>query len=205
MIVNYSTDGYLKGMERLKDSLNGYDVTCFTDETLDIIPHSENPYAFKINAIEAAKKLDNIVLWLDASVYAVKDIAPVFKWLKKKGIFLEAAGHKVGNWCNGFTLDYFGITRHEAMQMRMFAAGYVGFDFTSSISIEFFEKWKQSMLAGCFKGSWEDHRHDMTAGSIIANQMGLVSRYSPVQHFFAYIGEGYTKPKSTAVFHLQGI
>lgn len=205
-IVNYSTLEYYNGQKRLQQSLSmhsSYDA--FLGFTEGLASHKENPYAFKIDAIEIAKKTYDKVLWLDASVYAVKDISPVWTWLNDKGIFMEACGHMVGNWCNDFTLNYFGITRDEAMTMPMFAAGYVGFDFTNKISIEFFERWKQSMLAGCFKGSWENHRHDMSAGSIIANQMGLVNKYSPSGQFFAYIGNGYPPPQESAVLHLQGI
>lgn len=211
-IVNFSTEQFIDGVERLCDSLGnetdneGETILLYSKyEYLQAPSHSDNPYAFKIYAIEHARDAYNQILWLDASVYAVKDISPVWDWLTNKGIFLEEAGHMVGNWCNDYTLNYFGITRKQAMQMPMFAAGYVGFDFTNPISIEFFARWKESMLNGCFKGSWKDHRHDMTAGSIIANQMNLVNLYSPGGQFFSYIGEGFEKPKPTAVFHLQGI
>lgn len=89
--------------------------------------------------------------------------------------------------------------------MPMFAAGYCGFDFRRPESIEFFAQWKEAMLNGCFKGSWEDHRHDMTCGSIIAYKLGLVPKYSSGGQFFAYMGEGYGKPASTACFYLYGI
>lgn len=207
-IVNYSTPEYIKGQNRLWATISHHSkIPVVTYQDLQEIgspEHSQNPYAFKLYAIEHAQKLGfKKILWLDASVYAVKDCTPVFDWLDEKGIFMEDSGHQVGNWCNEFTLNYFGITKDEALKMRMFAAGYVGFDFTNKISIEFFARWKQSMLDGCFKGSWADHRHDMTAGSIIANQMGL--SYSFHGQFFSYIGEVYGEPKETSVFHLKGL
>lgn len=208
-IVNYSTPEYYKGQQRLYESFSGqcdFSAIMLKERDLQAPKQSENPYAFKIHSIEYAASLDyNPILWLDASVYAIKDVQPVFDWLTDKGIFMEEAGHMVGNWCNDFTLNYFGITREEAMQMPMFAAGYVGFDFTNPISVTFFSRWKKAMLDGCFKGTWKDHRHDMTAGSIIANQMGLTNLFSPGGQFFAYIGEAYGQPKETAVFNLQGL
>jgi hypothetical protein len=61
------------------------------------------------------------------------------------------------------------------------------------------------MLAGMFKGDWTEHRHDMSVGSIIANQMGLVSKYSKGGNFFAYIGDGYGQPGPNVCFHLRGL
>ena len=88
--------------------------------------------------------------------------------------------------------------------MPMFAAGYCGFDFTHGLAQEFFAEWKESMLNGCFKGSWSDHRHDMTCASIIANKHDMVKDYSSGGQYFAYIGEVYGTPLPTVVGHLIG-
>lgn len=210
VIVNLiNNDGYLSGQERLKEAVKIYTdipLFTFTSESEVLSPlHKDNPYAFKIYAIEEARRQGyNKILWLDASVFPVKDITPVFDWLTEKGIFLEEAGHYAGTWSPQYVLDYFGITKEQAMQMPMFAAGYCGFDFNNPISIEFFAEWKESMLNGMFKGSWQDHRHDMTCGSIIANNRGLLPLFSPGGQFFAYIGESFGEPKESVCFHLKG-
>lgn len=205
-IVNLATSKFWGGQERLRQSLVGYDVITFQHETQINAPlHTDNPYAFKIYAIESARdKGYDQVLWLDASVYAVNDPKPVFDWIDKHGYFMEEAGHYVGQWCNDQTLAFFGITREKAMTMPMFSAGFVGLDFRSETAVTFFSRWKNAMLNGMFKGDWSNHRHDLTCGSIIANQMGLVSSYSPGGNFFAYIGPGYGEPKESVVFHLKG-
>lgn len=204
-IVNLATKKYWGGQDRLKSSISGYDIITFSHEAEINAPlHTVNPYAFKIYAIEhAISKKYNKVLWLDASVYAVKDPKPVFDWISKRGYFMEEAGHYVGQWCNDQTLNYFGITREEAMKMPMFSAGFVGFDFRQEIAREFFARWKNAMLNGMFKGDWSNHRHDMSAGSIIANQMGLT--YSKGGTYFSYVGPGYGEPSETSVFHLKGM
>lgn len=206
-VVNYSTEGFFNGQDRLIHSLKGYvDVYLFNPDNLECPSHQDNPYSFKIYAIEQMiKEGYTQILWLDASVYAIKDPTPVFDWLKEKGIFLEESGHLTGDWSPDYVLKYFGITKDEAMKMPTFSAGFTGLDFTNPISIEFFAKWKQSMLDGMFKGDWETHRHDLTCGSIIANQMGLVPLYSPVCQFFYPIGCGYEGDLSKVVFHLQGL
>lgn len=214
-IVSLATgpERYHLGLRRLEDSTREF---CTTDqiatdfyagvEPVGAPSHDLNPYAFKVYAIQQARDAGfNQVLWLDACHVQVKSALPVFDWLTEKGIFLEEAGHLVGSWCNEYTLRYFGISREEAMKMPMFAAGYCGFDFRRPESIEFFAEWKESMLNGCFKGSWIDHRHDMTCGSIIANKRGLVPKYSPGGQFFAYVGPAYVQHLPTACFHLYGL
>jgi hypothetical protein len=211
-IVNLVTnhEAYKIGQTRLVNSLSHHftgDVHYFIGEhSVGAPPHLENPYAFKVYAIEKVREMGyDQVLWLDASIYAVKEVTPVFEWLTEKGIFLEEAGHWAGTWSPPYVLDYFSITREEAMRMPMFAAGYCGFDFRRSESIDFFSEWKEAMLNGMFKGGWDISRHDMTSGSIIANKNGLLPLYSPGGQFFAYIGEAYGHPKETVVFHLKGV
>lgn len=206
-----NNDGYSAGKDRLagimREKHRDFGFFGYNSEVQVGAPlHKENPYAFKIYAIEAVRNLGfDQILWCDASVYPVKDITPVFDWLTKKGIFLEEAGHLCGTWSPQYVLDYFGITKDEAMQMPMFAAGYCGFDFRNPISVEFFAEWKEAMLNGMFKGGWDVTRHDMVCGSIIANKRGLLPLYSPGGQFFAYIGESFGVPKESVCFHLQGL
>lgn len=211
-IVNLVTnnEAYIDGQKRLseslKDKFSGDVFTFIGEESVDAPPHSDNPYAFKVYAIEKVREMGyDQILWLDASVYAVKPVQPVFDWLTDKGIFLEEAGHWAGTWSPDYVLNYFGITKEQAMAMPMFSAGFCGFDFRRPESIEFFAEWKESMLNGIFRGTWNVSRHDMSCGSIIANKMGLFPSYSKGGHFFSYIGGGYSEPSETSVFHLQGL
>lgn len=210
-IVNLATDRYILGQNRLRQSLidnnlNGDFFGFVGEESVGSPSHLDNPYAFKIYAINKVKEMGYTkILWLDASVYAVKNVQPVFDWLEDKGIFMEEAGHWAGSWCNDETLEYFGITREQAMQIPMYSAGGSGFDFEKHNSINHFNFWHQSMSNGLFKGSWNDHRHDMSCGTLVANQLGLTNLYSKAGHFLCYIGQGYNAPSETAVFHLQGL
>lgn len=210
-IVNLVTQKYIIGQQRLKQSLIdvNYDGDFFGfvgEESVGSPKHTENPYAFKIYAINKVRELGYTkILWLDASVYAVKNVQPVFDWISEKGIFMEAAGHLCGSWANENQLNYFKITREEAMLMPMFSAGFVAFDFENEVATMFYNIWQKSMLDGAFIGSWENSRHDMTCGSIIANKMGLNKLYSQCGYLFSYIGSAFNTPNETAVFHLQGL
>lgn len=210
-IVNLATERYIAGQNRLKQSLidnnfNGDFFGFVGEESVGSPSHLENPYAFKIYAINKVREMGYTkILWLDASVYAVKNVQPVFDWLEDKGIFMEEAGHWAGSWANEFQLSYFNVTREEAMKMPTYSAGFSGFDFENQISVTHFNNWEQSMLDGAFKGSWENSRHDLLAGSVIANLSNITNLYSSGGQFFAYVGQGYTEPKETAVFHLAGL
>ncbi len=212
-IVNLVTSGvqrYMTGQRRLDESLHehaqGVDYYLFTNESEVGAPlHSENPYAFKLYAIQKVREMGyKRILWVDASVVAVKPVMPIFDWIKEKGIFFEHSGWAAGQWTNDETLKYFGITRDEAMKMPMYSAGFSGFDFDNPISIEFFAEWKEAMFNGKFKGSWDNHRHDMSCGSIIANKRELTHLYAQCTEFFSYIGPGYT-PNPDSIFQLIGL
>jgi hypothetical protein len=216
-IVNLATDTprYVQGQNRLAKSLiqvadqygDRFSVHLHVGEDAVGAPrHSDNPYAFKVHAIRKLRDMGyRQVFWLDASVVAVKSLDPLWKRLGERGVFMETAGHWAGTWCNDYTLKYFGMTRQEAMQVPMFAAGYIGIDFSNPVGQEFFAHWNEAMLNGCFKGGWEDHRHDMTCASLIAHKMGITSLYGEGGEFFAYIGQAYGEPKPSAVCHLIGL
>lgn len=200
---------YRQGLARLSDSLrNNFDGDFFgyTDERQVGAPlHGDNPYAFKIYAIEKVREMGYTqILWLDSSCYAVAPVQPVFDVIEQQGYIMQEAGHYVGDWCNDFTLEYFGLNRDEAKKMLMYGnAGFLGLNFNSHKAESFFEAWEESMLAGCFIGSWDNHRHDMTCGSIIANRIGM--HYKKGDEWLQY-GGIYDKPANdTIIFKAQGI
>lgn len=185
---------YVQNMARLSESLrNNFDgdfLGFIGDKSLDCEPHSENPYAFKIAAFKVAidKGYKN-VMWLDTSCFAIKNVQPVFDEIENEGFIFQEAGHYVGKWTNDFTLNYFGLTRNEANEMIMIGnAGFLGLDFSKSMPKDFFNKWDKAMQAGCFKGSWEDHRHDMSCSSIIINQMGIMHVAKKGDEWLQYAG-----------------
>lgn len=222
-IINFATGHYIKGQERLRQSLvdQGFDgeFMGWTHESQIGAPaHSLNPYAFKCYAFDQAlargyKK----ILWVDASVWAVKPLDPIWSSLEEKGYMKEYAGHLVGTWSSDTQLQYFGITRDEAMDLPMHAnGGFFALDFDVPIAVEFFNRWKKAMLDGQFIGPWTNKnnevsadprcqgtRHDMTCGSIIANQLGMTAY--PRDTLMAYIGDVYGTPPETAVMHAQGL
>lgn len=207
-IVNFATNGFKRGQNRLSRSLGDYNHILFTDYVQIKSPtHEKSPYEFKVHAIDHALKQDDIVLWCDASLFLVGDLTKIEKIIQEDGYFMEEAGHYAGRWTNEHSRSYFKVTDQEMFLgtggITFFSAGLLGLNRNSAVAMEFFKQWKESAKAGCFKGSWNDHRHDMTAGSIIAQRLGM--KYQRGGSHMAYLGEGYSQPEPGAVFHLQGI
>lgn len=207
IVVNFATGSYKKGQKRLSDSLNGHKQLMLSDYvSLGSPHHLDSPYQFKIHAIETAWNHDPIVLWCDSSLWRVGDISVIENLILKDGYFMSEAGHWVGSWTNQYTRDYFQLTPEEAKVpggLFMFSAGLLGLDMNNPLAFDFFTQWKQSALAGCFRGSYTDHRHDMTCASIIASRLGM--KYQRGGQHMSYLGPGYSKPEANTVFFLQGV
>jgi hypothetical protein len=210
VIINLATGRYLKGQERLKQSVQRYSpkipVMSWQNEfQISGCPkHSVNPYAFKPYAfIEALKKDYDVVFWMDASCYLIKDIQPILDIVERDGYFMHEAGHWTGSWANDNSLAYFRLTREEAMTMPMFTAGCFGLNLKSEIGATFLSQWLDAANAGAFKGSHADHRHDMACGSIIANRLGMKFQFG--EHYLEYKAPETPEKNETVIIGLQGL
>jgi hypothetical protein len=220
-IVNFSDATFLKGQQRLRKSLldNNYqgDIIFFNHfEEVGSKPHSEVPYQFKVYAIEKVRQLGyDIILYCDASLFAVKDVMPVIHHIIEKGHLMEFCGFSAGQFGTDTCLNEFGVTRDEAMEIPLHSAGFTGLNFNNPKTTEFFKGWlKSAQEEISFKGDWNNinqqcskderclgHRHDQTTASIVAHQIGI-ERTNP--HFMQYKWEG-VELKEETVFYCQGI
>lgn len=147
-------------------------------------PHSVSPYAFKVYAIEYVRnKGYDIVIWLDSPARLIRPIDDWLREITNVGVYLQADGWKIGQWANDRCLQYFGLTRDEAMQMQNVYACIMAFDFRHPKTFTFFRKWKSACVEGIFKGNHKNdgrtesndercmgHRHDQSCAEIIAHQ-----------------------------------
>lgn len=220
-IVNFSTPQYARGQNRLRDSLKGRtdaDFIAFTSfDEIGSPTHSENPYAFKLYAIDKVRQMGyDQILWLDASAYAVGDVEKIFNLIRRNGHFMEEARHYASTWTNDRTLKYFGLTRDDATKIPLYSAGFTGLNFNNKTTQSFFSLWYVSMIDGMFRGEWhnrnktesrdtrcEGHRHDLSCASIIANQLGM--KYEKCGKYFQYAAPTDKPNQPTVVFFAQGI
>lgn len=213
---------YYQGLARLGDSLKDrFDGDFFGfmgEHSVGAPKHAENPYAFKLYALEAAidKGYDQI-LWVDSSVYAIKDVQPIFDIIDRQGYVMQDSGHYVGNWGSDIQLNAFNLNRDKAMGMRMYGnAGLLGLNIKSPIAMGFFIKWRHCMNIGLFKGHWTNEdkaesrderclgsRHDMVIGSILAHHFQM--SYHPGDQLLQYAAPEERPNNDSIIFFAQGI
>lgn len=199
-VVNLSTEKYRSGQERLVKSINGYDILTYRSESEVGAPlHKENNYAFKVySIIKAINEGYSQILWLDASIRAIKDITPIFDCIDKDGYFFQDSGWPNSRWTTDKAKEYFG---HNDGQML--SSGVLGLDITHSLAYKFFDLWSTSMLDGMFNGNWDNYRHDQTCASLIAHNLGM--KLQDGNTFFVYGKDDETTISDKTVLLADGI
>lgn len=178
---------YPRGQKRLKDSLihHGFnwDILTFDGWANDSYDKT-CPYNVKAAAIEEAiKKGYTHILWLDCSVWSVRNPNSIFDIINEQGYYFWKNGYNCAQECSDRCLSYFGVSRDEAEKWDIASTSMFGFNLTNPIGKEFAERWLKSAKNKVFNGSrfhdgqssdprflW--HRQDQSAASIILNQLG---------------------------------
>jgi hypothetical protein len=221
-IINFANGRYMIGQERLKKSLieHGFDgdfIGWQNENQIGSPPHKANPYAFKTHGFQKAFDQGyDMVVWLDASVVAVADIQPMWDKIESQGYIMQEAGHLCSTWCNDASLQHFGITRDKAQHFPMYGnAGFLGLNRHNEKAMDFFNQWHNASKIGAFIGSWDNknnsesrdtrckgHRHDMSCGSIIANQLKMKMESG---NEWLHYAPPTQQPKTNVIFHAQGV
>ena len=207
---------YPKGSERLRKSI------CETSPSVETLIYSgfpndvfvkSNPYNIKASAIfEASKRtiggFKESFLWADCSVWAIKDISPIFDIIERDGHYLLSSGYNAAQTCSDKCLDYFGFTRDEAEKIPDSSTMVFGLDLNTKIGEDFFIKFIRASYDGVFNGSREHdnqsqdprflfHRQDQSAATCIAHKLGM-KLHSFGEHV-AYDQDGVTPPESVVM------
>ena len=204
-VINFASGGwYERGQERLRSSLirTGFDGhTLFYRSEADIgaPPHQQCPYGFKPYLLQRAYERGyTSVLWADASVWAIRNITPMFEHIEREGhmLFVNCC---TGNWTSDACLKGFGLTRDEAMDITMLMGICMGFNLKHPLTLRFMREWLAKAQDGfSFPGAWTNHnhevsqdprvnghRHDQSVASILAWKMGM-ELIVPHETFFEY-------------------
>lgn len=199
-ILNVAVGGwYPRGQQRLFDSLQerGENATrLFWRDQLPTgcPPHDQAPYVFKPYAFQAAHALGfDQALWLDASVWMLRRLDPIWATIENDGCYLEPDGHVVGEWINELALDMLHLNRDQAMSIPLIEGKAIGLDFHDPAALEFLDEWTRLADAGAFNGPWTNdagaaspdprcrgHRHDISVASPLAIRFGL--KLQPGKH-----------------------
>lgn len=211
VIVNCGVNNwYSIGSERLERSLvfNGFagQLLFFKGEYPPNSPsHEENPYAFKIYAIEEAiKRGFKTILLLDSSFWNIKDCMPIFDIIAERGIFGFRTGYNCAQTCSDAALAWAGFTRDEAEHLPEIASGACGLRLDNPQGSAVYEMWKDGMEKGLFKNNrvhdisdsadsrFIHARQDQSIWSLAIHMAGLNVNDSD---YVAYYNSGYNKDK----------
>jgi hypothetical protein len=196
-IVSFGTGLYQPYLDRLRVSVRRHSphIPVFTYSDFAEIgspTHAENPYAFKVYAIEKVRAMGyRYVLWCDSILQLQKPIEPLLPQITARGVYLARDGWACGTWANDRALEAFGVSRDQAMDITSVWACFMAFDFAVPMAHEFCRQWKEAAEDGLFRGLHYDterrdsqdpryrgHRHDQTCAELIAYRIGI----SPAAH-----------------------
>ena len=196
-VINFASGSWFaRGQARLKESFlsHGYDGDFLLyDDTseFDCPPHNEMPYAFKPYMFQKAIDMGyQQIIWCDAAIFLANDksLGRIYRQLDTNGYMLVLNGWNTGQWCSDAALPLLGITREESFKIPHIMANAMAFDVSSDRSKEFLRQYYEHAKDGSFRGAWTNeknqvsndprvmgHRHDQTAGSVIAWRLGMTN------------------------------
>jgi hypothetical protein len=122
---------YPKGQQRLLNSLRdtGYhgDIRLWNNEVINEHHDPLHPYTMKAAAfVEAQRRGFKNILWMDSSVWAIKNIMPLFDLIEREGMFFWKSGWNLAHTATDKDLQIGGFTRDEAEKLHECASGVVG-------------------------------------------------------------------------------
>lgn len=206
---------YPKGTQRLKRSLiyYGFNGDILAYETWpNMLFDINNPYNVKPSAFMEALDLGYThILWLDCSVWAIRDPNPIFDEINEKGYYFWSSGYNCAQVCSDACLDYFKVKRNDAEKMPDCSTSMFGLNLNNPTAKEFLRLWLLAAQEGAFNGSrlhdnqsqdprFLFHRQDQSAASIILNKLGM--KLTPPGVYSEYYTEN---PKKSTIFLMRGM
>lgn len=150
----YFLENYVKYQERMiksikKTSFSGDIIQRlggFPDITGGSLRLAHIPYAFKPAMFREARSLGyKRVFWLDCSYVALKDLDPIFDFIKERGYFAGyspfTSSYPASQACNEKITNYFSINQKDIDQIPHYWSGAVGLDFTSEAGNKILDAW----------------------------------------------------------------
>lgn len=183
--------GYVAGVDRLERSLlfNGWlgDTMFWRDYPEGSPKHEgEGQYNFKVYAFrQAIMKGYKVILWLDASFYAIADPMPIMDYINERGVYLFKSGYPLSATATDKLINHVGENRNNLVDVPEFASGAVGLNIDNPNGKLLFRSWEEYMAMGLFSGNrvhdyadsadpiFKFSRQDQSALSMITHKIGI--------------------------------
>jgi hypothetical protein len=210
--------GYVAGVDRLERSLlfNGWlGETMFWRNYPDGCPshRGQGQYNFKPFCFqEAFKRGHKIVLWCDASLYAIKDPMPIMDYVNDHGLYFFKSGYPLSATATDKLLKATNEKREDLTDVPEFATGCVGVNIENPNGNMFFEGWAYYMKNGLFGGNrvqdladssnplFKFSRQDQSAASMALHKMKITTSGED-KNWCSY----YPSETKDTIFFIKGI
>lgn len=211
---------YPTGQKRLVNSLVHHgcaaNIKTWTNDPISDIFDEECPYTIKAAAMQWVldQKKYTHVLWLDCSVWAIRNPNSFFDIINNDGYYFFRTGYNLAQSANDQALSYFGVNRDKAEQMHELASGVFGLNLEREEGMEFAKGFIEAAKDGVFHGSRlhdkqsEDprflfHRQDQTAASFLFHKLNFDKMHVLGEHV-DYQQDG-KKPNDSTCFLIRGL
>ena len=190
VLVSLATNSYWypKGMERLQASVRIHAPEVATafymgEDSVGAPRQDDASHAFKKFAIARAMRQNpdaQHFVWIDVSMWLVRDLEPLYRRLLTPGWFAASSGTDIGTWTMDHCFDEMNVKRDDYAARTMLASGF----FALSLGVPECEAVLADLFATsnrAFHGpKWGDpnaavkgHRHDQSVLSILWHKHGL--------------------------------
>lgn len=155
---------------------------------------SDCVYTLKAAAFHCVQDLGyDTILWLDCSVWAIKDPEPIFDIIAQDGHYFWRSGFSIGNTCSDKCLNYFGMSREKALRTNDCSTSMFGLKLSNPDSKNFLHDWLKASADGMFHGSRDEipgrgnneqkfmHRQDQSVASCLIEKYNM-KMYDPGVH-----------------------
>lgn len=190
IVISYAKNGreaYEEVMKRAKDCIEETNPKLDTYFLINKLPkgtpeHSETPYAFKPYIFkEVFKRGYKQVIWIDSTIVTVKDLQPLFDYMKEHGVLaFDNLGHPLMNWISDVACQELNISEKELKDVKQIMACVVGFDINNEKGRKVFNEWyKQAERGESFRDNpskrkgFIAHRHDQAVLSVLLHQNNI--------------------------------
>jgi hypothetical protein len=181
---------YPKGQQLLYNSLihHGFrhDIMFYQDWPND---HYDKGTGYNVKAAAFHEVLEmgyERILWLDSSVWAIQNPAPIFDVISNDGWYFWRNGFNCALTCDDHALRYFQINRDQAEQMPDITSSMFGVHMGNPKAQEFMTRWLATAKDGLWassrfhnNGSQDPRflfdRQDQSCASVIWNQLGMTA------------------------------
>lgn len=155
-----------------------------------------------------------VVVWADASFWAVKNPMPLFDYVNEHGLYFFKSGYSLAETATDKLLEYANVTREELYDVPEFATGLVGINIDNPQGNQFFHEWEQYRVDGMFGGNrvhdandsvhpkFRFSRQDQSAASMVLYKMGIKT-CGEDRDFQAYKGTPHNADK--VLFFIGGL